>query len=124
MTDRPVLRRAAIVATMITGMIPFLSPCLAASDAEISSVGEKMSGAFKCSTYASLFHDGKEQQRLFQIGLKAGREEEGAAQTARRAAPVARTKRRGTAPAARDAPPVPPQTRKEVRTGPFPSAAV
>jgi len=33
-----------------------------------------MSGAFKCSTYAQLFHDQKEQQRLFQIGLKAGRD--------------------------------------------------
>ena len=33
-----------------------------------------MSGAFRCSTYASLFHDQKEQQRLFQIGLKAGRD--------------------------------------------------
>jgi hypothetical protein len=33
-----------------------------------------MSGAFRCSTYASLFHDQKEQQRLFQIGLKTGRD--------------------------------------------------
>jgi hypothetical protein len=33
-----------------------------------------MSGAFKCSTYAAIFHDQKEQQRLFQIGLKAGRD--------------------------------------------------
>jgi hypothetical protein len=38
------------------------------------SLGDKMSGAFRCSTYASLFHDQKEQQRLFQIGLKAGRD--------------------------------------------------
>jgi hypothetical protein len=33
-----------------------------------------MSDAFRCSTYAQLFHDQKEQQRLFQIGLKAGRD--------------------------------------------------
>ena len=33
-----------------------------------------MSGAFRCSTYAQLFHDEKEQQRLFQIGLRAGRD--------------------------------------------------
>ncbi|MGN6748842.1 MAG: hypothetical protein ACTHJS_09650, partial [Xanthobacteraceae bacterium] len=38
------------------------------------AVGDKMSAAFRCSTYASLFHDSKEQQRLFQIGLKAGRD--------------------------------------------------
>jgi hypothetical protein len=47
---------------------------LAASDAEIGGFGEKMSGAFRCSTYAQLFHDEKEQQRLFQIGLRAGRD--------------------------------------------------
>jgi hypothetical protein len=33
-----------------------------------------MSGAFRCSTYAQLSQDQKEQQRLFQIGLKAGRD--------------------------------------------------
>ena len=73
-TKKPVMRRAAIVAAIVTGTLAFLSPCLAASDAEISSLGETMSSAFKCSTYASLFHDQKEQQRLFQIGLKVGRD--------------------------------------------------
>src|SRR5215469_12360810 len=71
----PVMSRAAIIlATVFTGILPFSSVSLAASDAEIGSFGDKMSGAFRCSTYASLFHDQKEQQRLFQIGLKAGRE--------------------------------------------------
>ena len=71
----PVMSRAAIIlATVFTGILPFSSVSLAASDAEIGSFGDKMSGAFKCSTYASMFHDQKEQQRLFQIGLKAGRD--------------------------------------------------
>jgi hypothetical protein len=64
----------AVVATVVTGMLAFSSPSLAASDAEFASLGNKMSGAFKCSIYASMFQDWKEQQRLFQIGLKAGRE--------------------------------------------------
>jgi hypothetical protein len=66
--------RAAIVATIFTSVLSFSSSSLAASDAEIGSFSDKMSGAFKCSTYASLFHDQKEQQRLFQIGLQAGRD--------------------------------------------------
>jgi len=72
------MSRVAIVATIATTIatciLAFLSPSLAASDAEIGGLGDKMSGAFRCSTYASLFHDQKEQQRLFQIGLKAGRD--------------------------------------------------
>ena len=68
------MSRVAIVATIATCILAFLSPSLAAGDAEIGSLGDKMSGAFRCSTYASLFHDQKEQQRLFQIGLKAGRD--------------------------------------------------
>jgi len=72
--DKPVMGRAAIVATIVTSMIAVSSPSLAASDAEIGGFGEKMSGAFRCSTYAQLFHDEKEQQRLFQIGLRAGRD--------------------------------------------------
>src|SRR5262249_13578397 len=68
------MSRAAIGATIVTSMIAVSPPSLAASDAEIVSLGDKMSGAFRCSTYASIFHDQKEQQRLFQIGLKAGRE--------------------------------------------------
>jgi len=52
------------------------SSSLAASDAdaELGKLSDKMSGAFRCSTYAQLFHDQKEQERLFQIGLKAGRD--------------------------------------------------
>ena len=72
------MSRVAIVATIATTIatciLAFLSPSLAAGDAEIGSLGDKMSGAFRCTTYASLFHDQKEQQRLFQIGLKAGRD--------------------------------------------------
>ena len=63
-----------MLATIVTSIIAFSSPSLAASDTEINSLGNKMSGAFRCSTYAQLFHDQKEQQRLFQIGLKAGRD--------------------------------------------------
>ena len=74
MTDKPVVSRAAIVATIVTSILAFSSFSLASTDDEIGSLGDKMSDAFKCSTYASLFHDQKEQQRLFQIGLKAGRE--------------------------------------------------
>ena len=74
MIDKPVMGRAAIVATIVTSMIAVSSPSLAASDAEIGGFGDKMSGAFRCSTYAQLFHDEKERQRLFQIGLKAGRD--------------------------------------------------
>jgi hypothetical protein len=73
-TDKPVMSRAAILATVITSTLAFLSPCRAASDGEIVAISDRMSAAFRCSTYASLFHDKKEQQRLFQIGLKAGRD--------------------------------------------------
>ncbi len=68
------MSRAAIVATIVTSMIAVSSSSRAASDAEIGSFGDKMSAAFKCSTSAQLFHDQKEQQRLFQIGLQAGRD--------------------------------------------------
>ena len=63
---------ATIVATI--GILVFSSPSFAASDADLNNLSDKMSGAFKCSTYAAIFHDQKEQQRLFQIGLKAGRD--------------------------------------------------
>ena len=65
------MRSATIIATMV---IAFSSPSLAASDEEINGLSDKMSGAFRCSVYAQLMHDQKEQQRLFQIGLKAGRD--------------------------------------------------
>ena len=67
-------RAAIILATIFTTILPFSSLSLAASDAEIESFGDKMSAAFGCSTYAHLSQDQKEQQRLFQIGLKAGRD--------------------------------------------------
>ena len=73
-TDTPVMSRAAVVAIIVASIFSFPSLSLAASDAEISGLGDKMSGAFRCSTYAQLFHDQQEQQRLFQIGLKAGRD--------------------------------------------------
>jgi hypothetical protein len=68
------MNRAAIIATIVASIVSFPSLSLAASDAEIGSLSDKMSSAFRCSTYAQLFHDQKEQQRLFQIGLKAGRD--------------------------------------------------
>jgi hypothetical protein len=68
------MSRAAIIATIVASILSFASLSLAATDAEISGLGDKMSSAFRCSTYAQLFHDQKEQQRLFQIGLKTGRE--------------------------------------------------
>lgn len=68
------MNHAAIVAAIISNMIAVSSPARAASDAEIVQLSDKMSAAFKCSTYASLFHDQSEQQRLFQIGLASGRD--------------------------------------------------
>jgi hypothetical protein len=68
------MNRAAIVATMVASILSFPSLSVAASDAEINGLGNKMSSAFRCSTYAQLSQDQKEQQRLFQIGLKAGRD--------------------------------------------------
>jgi hypothetical protein len=67
-------RTTIAASTIVTGILAFSSPCLAASDAELASLGNKMSSAFRCSIYASMFHDWKEQQRLFQIGLKVGRD--------------------------------------------------
>jgi hypothetical protein len=68
------MSRAAIVATIVASILAFSSPCLAASDEELAHIGDKMSGAFRCSTYAGMSHDFKEQKRLFQIGLKAARD--------------------------------------------------
>jgi hypothetical protein len=68
------MNRAVILATIVASILALSSPSLAAGEVEISKIGDKMSGAFRCSTYAQLFHDQKEQQRLFQIGLKAGRD--------------------------------------------------
>jgi hypothetical protein len=67
-------RLTAIVATLVTSIVAFSSSSLAASDAELASLGNKTSDAFKCSIYAAMFQDFKEQQRLFQIGLNAGRD--------------------------------------------------
>ena len=66
------MSRAAIILAIIF-TFPFSSLSLAASDEEINRSIDKMSAAFRCSTYAQLFQDQKEQQRLFQIGLKAAR---------------------------------------------------
>jgi hypothetical protein len=62
------------VGIAVVMLVALSSPSSAASDAEIVSLSDKMSDAFRCSTYAQLIHDQKEQQRLFQIGLKAGRD--------------------------------------------------
>jgi hypothetical protein len=71
---RHMSRATIVVSTIVTGILAFSSASLAANDADLASLGNKMSSAFKCSIYASMFHDWKEQQRLFQIGLKAGRD--------------------------------------------------
>ena len=63
-----------IVTSILAYILAFSPPSLAVSDAEISGLGDKMSSAFRCSTYTQLFQDQKEQQRLFQIGLKVGRD--------------------------------------------------
>jgi hypothetical protein len=55
-------------------VVAFSSPSFAASDEEIGHSGDKMSGAFRCLTYARMFHDYKEEERLLLIGLKAGRD--------------------------------------------------
>jgi len=68
------MRCDAIVAIIVTSILALSSPSFAASDADLSKLGDKMSGAFRCSTYAVMFDDQKEAQRLFQIGLKAGRD--------------------------------------------------
>jgi hypothetical protein len=61
--------QSGIVATIVTSIFSFPSLSLAASDAEIGGLGDKMSGV-----HAHLFHDQKEQQPLFQIGRKPGRD--------------------------------------------------
>jgi hypothetical protein len=68
------MSRAAIVAIIASSILPFSSLSLATSDADLSHLGEKMSGAFRCAIYAGMSKDFKEQKRLFQIGLNAGRD--------------------------------------------------
>jgi len=68
------MSRATIIVATIVTILAFSSPSFAASDEDLSKLGDKMSGAFRCSTYAGMFHDWKEQKRLFQIGLKAARD--------------------------------------------------
>jgi hypothetical protein len=60
--------------TVVTSILAFSSPSLAASDEDLSRLGNKMSAAFRCSTYAGMSNDPKERKRLFQIGLKAARD--------------------------------------------------
>jgi len=66
--------RAVIVVTIVTSTIAFSSLSLAATDEEIGRSGDKMNAAFRCLTYARMFHDYKEEKRLFEIGLKAARD--------------------------------------------------
>ena len=68
------MSRAAIVAIIASSILPFSSLSLATSDADLSHLGEKMLGAFRCATYAGMSTDFNEQKRLFQIGLKAARD--------------------------------------------------
>src|SRR6516165_1622281 len=68
------MSRTAIVATIVTSILAFSSPSIAASDEELGHLGELVSAAFKCSTYAAESNDPKEEERLFQIGLKAARD--------------------------------------------------
>jgi hypothetical protein len=67
------MSHTAFVATIVTSILAFSSPSLAASDEEAAKSGDLMRAAFRCSSYAQQF-DLKEEQRLFQIGLKAGRD--------------------------------------------------
>ena len=59
------MNRAAIVATIVTSILAFSPPSLAASDEELGKLGDKMRGAFRCSTYASMFYDQKEEHGCF-----------------------------------------------------------
>ena len=70
------MRRAAIILATIlfTGILPFSSLSLATSDEEIDHAADEMRAAFRCSKYAGMFNDLNEAHRLFQIGLKAGRD--------------------------------------------------
>ena len=68
------MSRTAIVATIVTSILAFSSPSIAASDEDLGHLGELVSAAFKCSTYAAESNDPKEEERLFQIGLKAARD--------------------------------------------------
>src|SRR5262249_41339605 len=68
------MSRTATVSTIVASIVAFSSPALAASDEELAHSSDLMVGAFRCAIYAHLFNDLKEQQRLFQIGLKAGRD--------------------------------------------------
>ena len=68
------MSRTATVSTIVASIVAFSSPALAASDEELVHSSDLMVGAFRCAIYAHLFNDLKEQQRLFQIGLKAGRD--------------------------------------------------
>ena len=64
----------AAICIVVTSILAFSSPSLAASDEEIAHSGDLMSTAFECLTYARMSHDYKEEDRLFLIGLKAGRD--------------------------------------------------
>jgi len=68
------MSRTAIAATIVTNILALPSPSLAASEEEVFKLRDKTAAAFKCAIYANNFDDQKEEQRLFQIGLKAGRD--------------------------------------------------
>jgi hypothetical protein len=58
----------------ITGIFLFCLPCFAASDQNKARLGHTMWSAFVCGTYAEMSGDEKEQTRLFELGVKAGRD--------------------------------------------------
>jgi hypothetical protein len=58
--------RVILTIIAVSCVLAFSSPSLAASDEELGHLGDKMSGAFRCATYAGMSDDYKEQKRLFQ----------------------------------------------------------
>jgi len=50
------------------------TPAAAQTPAQKAQLARVMYSAFTCSTYASMSGNNKEQERLFQLGLKAGRD--------------------------------------------------
>ena len=59
----------------LIGLIIFLSfPASGQTASDKARLARVMWSAFECSTFAELMGDQKEQARLFELGIKAGRE--------------------------------------------------
>ena len=69
---RDYMNRAAIIATIVASILSFPSLSLAASDPEMGGSGDKMSSAFRCSTYAQLFHDQERAATVISNRSKGG----------------------------------------------------